>query len=299
MRRFLWGSLTAVAVSGAAAFGAVPWRPAEVPTVERASVGFFAPPAGLTVAGIEAALAAPQEAPPEAFHEFHFTRGKYTDGRLPRDFPYLGDGGPTWSTDFPKGDRQFMQVVRRLSGVDASEWENPVALEDPGLRRYPFLYMLEMGKARLTDEEVLGLRSYLEAGGFLVVDDFWGSREWASFQSQMSRVLPGRPIVDVPPDHLLFHVLYDIDEDILQIPNLGYAYEIQRGNRNPPTHEQDGFEAHVRGIFDEKGRLMVAINWNTDLGDAWEHAENPYYPLKFSTFACALGLNMIIYGMTQ
>ena len=296
MRRFLLGGLTAVAVSGAAAWGDVPARTADAGPASR---GFFAPPAGLTVEGIKSALSGPQEGPPAEFHEFHFTRGKFTDWRLPRDFWFLGDGGPSWSTDFPKGDRQFMQVVRRLSGVDASEWENPVALDDPELRRYPFLYTLEMGQARLTDEEVLGLRSYLEAGGFLVVDDFWGSREWASFQTQMSRVLPGRPIVEVPRDHLLFRVLYDISGDILQIPNLGYAYEIERGNPNPPTSEQDGFVAHVRGIFDEDGRLMVAINWNTDLGDAWEHAENPYYPLKFSTFACELGLNIIIYGMTQ
>ena len=42
---------------------------------------------------------------------------------------------------------------------------------------------------------------------------------------------------------------------------------------------------YYRGIFDDKGRLIVAINHNTDLGDAWEWAEVPEYPLKYSTFA--------------
>lgn len=264
--------------------------------------GLYVPSAALQAGALAALSAGPDAGPqedPDAFHEFRFTRAIWRDFR-PFSNPYaLGDNGPAWSTDFPKGDRQFMQVVQRLSGVDASPWENPIALDDPALRRYPFLYTLEMGWSNLTEEEVAGLRGYLQAGGFLVVDDFWGSRQWAQFERQMRRVLPGRPIVEVPRDHLLFRVYYDIDGDILQIPNVGYAYNVQAGIANPPTSEEDGFEAHVRGIFDDQGRLMVAINWNTDLGDAWEHAENPYYPLKFSTFACELGLNMIIYGMSQ
>jgi hypothetical protein len=196
-----------------------------------------------------------------------------------------------WATDYPKGDRQFLTVLRRLTNLDASPAENAVRLDDADLRRFPLIYAVEVGYMDLTDPEVKGLRDYLLAGGFLVVDDFWGSHEWASFEAQMRRVFPELPIVEIPRDHPVFSAFYDIDE-IIQVPNLGNA-------RLGWTAEQDGDVAHCRGIFDENGRLMVAINWNTDLGDAWEWAEQPDYPLKYSTFAYQLGVNFVVYAMSH
>ena len=165
-------------------------------------------------------------------------------------------------------------------------------LDDPELLRYPFLYAVEVGRMALSDEEVLGLRRYLATGGFLLVDDFWGSREWAVFEEQIRRVLPGRPIVDLPLDHPVFHTVYDIKE-LLQVPNVG------NGMMGGPYSERDGFEPFCRGIFDEQGRLVVMISWNSDLGDAWEWAENPYYPLDRSTFAYQLGINAVVFAMTH
>ena len=66
-----------------------------------------------------------------------------------------------------------------------------------------------------------------------------------------------------------------------------------------PTWEKDGYIPEVRGIFDDRGRLLVAINFNCDLGDAWEWAENPYYPLRFSTYAYQMGVNYILYAMSH
>jgi hypothetical protein len=144
----------------------------------------------------------------------------------------------------------------------------------------------------LTETEVLGLRQYLAAGGFLLVDDFWGSGEWAAFEEQIQRVLPGRPIVDLPIDHPVFHTVYDIKQ-VLQVPN------VWNGVRGGPYSERDGYEAFCRGILDEQGRLVVMINGNSDLGDAWEWAENPNYPLDRSTFAYQLGINAIVFAMTH
>lgn len=236
-------------------------------------------------AGDRRTTAAPQELP-EPGHAFYFTRGVYTGGRGFR-------GAGAWATDFPKADRQFLFVLSRLLRfLDAYEGENPVRLDDPELRRFPFLYVLEVGYMTLTDPEVEGLRAYLEAGGFLLVDDFWGTREWENFEREISRVLPGRPIVEIPLDHPIFHQFYDIDE-ILQVPNIGNAL------RGGPTHERDGYVPHVRGIFDDDGNLMVAINWNTDLGDAWEWSENPGYPYEYSNFAYKMAVNFILYAMTH
>ena len=220
--------------------------------------------------------------PANAHHEFHFTRAAYS-----------GWGWRSWATDYPKADRQFLIGVRRiLSDLDAFPSENPVRLDDPDLARFPFLYAAEVGYMALAEPEVQGLRRYLLAGGFLVVDDFWGTEEWSNFESEIRRVLPEHEIVEIPLDHPLFHSLYDI-RGILQVPN------VHQGIRGGPTWERNGYQPHCRGIFDEKGRLMVVINWNTDLGDAWEWAEQPLYPLEFSTFAYEMGINFIIYGMSH
>ena len=228
------------------------------------------------------ALTAPP--PPSGQRAFYFTRAIYS-GFRPGFFE-------SWRIDYPKADRQFLIGLRRLTNIDAYERENPVRLDDPDLRRFPFLYALEVGYMSLSDAEVEGLRNYLLAGGFLVIDDFWGTYEWRNFESEMQRVLPGHPIVDIPADHPVLRSFYDIS-DIVQVPN------VQQGMMGGRTWEKDGYEPAVRGIFDDKGRLMVLINWNTDLGDAWEWAENPYYPLKFSNFAYQMGVNVIIYGMSH
>lgn len=217
--------------------------------------------------------------------QFYFTRAAYTGYYRFRDFR-------SWSVDFPKADRQFLVGLRRLTNLDAYELENPVRLTDPEIGKYPFLYTVEVGYMALTEGEVEGLGRYLHAGGFLVVDDFWGTMEWENFQAQFQRILPGYPIVDIPLTHPIFSCFYDVKE-IVQVPNVG------QGMQGGPTWESDGYYPEVKGIFDEQGRLMVVINWNTDLGDAWEWAENPYYPLRFSTYAYQMGVNFIIYAMSH
>ena len=218
---------------------------------------------------------------PAGSHEFYFTRAIYNSGW----------GYARWAIDYPKADRQFMAVVNRLIGVDGSPMENAIRLDDPEIRKYPFLYALEVGDIALSPAEIEGLRNYLLAGGFLVIDDFWGSWQWANFEQQIRLVFPEYPIIDVPLDHPIFNTVYHIEE-VLQVP----AYGNYWGGR---TWEQDGYTAHVRGIFDEQDRLMVLINWNTDLGDAWEWAERPEYPLKYSTFAVQMGVNFIVYAMSH
>jgi len=217
-------------------------------------------------------------------HEFYFTRAAYGGG---------GWRSRSWTTDYPKADRQFLiGVDRLLQFLDVSPDEHPMRLDDPELMRFPFLYAVEVGYMSLSEPEVAGLRSYLLRGGFLIADDFWGTAEWANFESEMRRVLPEFPIVEMPLDHPLFHSFHDINK-LVQVPNVG------QGIRGGPTWERDGYEPHCRGIFDEKGRLMVVINWNTDLGDAWEWAEQPLYPLQYSTFAYEMGINFIVYAMSH
>jgi hypothetical protein len=231
-------------------------------------------------------------------NEFYFARAMYSEGGRYGVFGFgggwLGDGGPGWSIDYPSADHHMMIVASRLSNLNACEWGQPVSLADPELRRYPFIYSLEWGRnANLSEEDVLGLRTYLQAGGFLMLDDFWGTQEWANTARQLSRVLPERAIVDIPLDHELFRAHYAIEGPILQVPGAG------GGIRGAPTWQRDGYDPIVKGVFDDDGRLMVAIYGNTDLGDALEWAEDPIYPLEYSTYASKLFLNTIMYAMTR
>ncbi len=219
---------------------------------------------------------------------FYFTRGAYSSS------PWSWRGR-SWATDYPKADQQFIYVMQRTLGWDIFSCENPIRLDDPHLRSFPFLYMLEVGAMGLTPPEVEGLRNYLLAGGFLFIDDFWGEGQWANFEREIRQVLPGHSIEDIPMDHLIFRIVYPINE-VLQVPNIGngstgnpaYYGECYRGGSCTPT---------VRGIFNEDGRLMVVIAHNSDLGDAWEWAEQPRYPYDRSNFAFSLAFNIIAYAM--
>jgi len=277
--------------------GTEPRLAAQVPAVVSPPRGphFVAPMPTSPAANAEVAVTStplptaglnPAQRPPPEWHEFYFTRAAYNS------YSGWGRRSRSWATDYPKSDRQFLTVLQRLTNLDAFSYENAVLLTDENIRRYPFLYALEVGYMSLSPGEIEGLRNYLKAGGFLVIDDFWGTREWAQFEYQMSLVFPNHPIIDLDLDHPVFNTVYDIDE-ILQVPAYG------RGRWGGGTSERDGYVPYVKGILDDDGRLMVIINWNTDLGDAWEWAERHDYPLQYSTFAFQMGVNMIIYAMSH
>ena len=128
-------------------------------------------------------------------------------------------------------------------------------------------------------------------GGFLMVDDFHGTFEWRGFMESLTKVFPDRPVVEIDDDDELLHVLYDVDERI-QIPGIA---PLSRG----VTYEQDGVTPYWRGIYDDRGRLMIAINFNMDLGDAWEHADDPRYPEPMTALAYRFAVNYVIYAMTH
>ena len=147
---------------------------------------------------------------------------------------------------------------------------------------------------QLDQSEGRVLREYLERGGFWMIDDFWGTFEWQSFEEEMKKVLPDYPIVDLPISHPVFNILFEIDE-VLQVPNVGYSY----CQPHCKTWELDGYSAGVHGIFDKTGRLLVLINHNTDLMDASEWADEPLYPQKFSAYAYKIFSNAVIYAMSH
>jgi hypothetical protein len=234
--------------------------------------------------------------------EFHLTRLAYSDnGGMGGGFG-RGRGGGAWRTDIGDAEFHLTQGMRRLTRlntvdpeVDDVVWPvRPGGPINPGeldIFEFPFAYAVEVGYWHLDDEEAAHMREYLLRGGFLMVDDFHGSEEWEGFMESMQRVFPDLEWREIPEDHEVFHVLYDLDQKV-QIPGIA---ALSRGQ----TYERDGVDPHWRGFFDDKGRLMVAINWNMDLGDAWELADEPGYPQPYTALAYRFGISYAIYAMTH
>ena len=232
-------------------------------------------------------------APPTA--EFQFTRLIYNSGSGSSGY---GRGGQDWTIDWPDAEFFFMQGLTRLTRVDGAEVSRyngdggrRIRLGDDQLFNYPWLYAVEVGRWYLDDFEAAQLREYLLRGGFLMVDDFHGSRQWSRFLTSMVKVFPDRPILEIPENDEVLHVLYDLDQRV-QIPGVRMLYTGQ-------TWEDDGYEPHWRGIYDDNDRLMVAINFNMDLGDAWEHADTPEYPEPMTALAYRFAVNYVIYAITH
>ncbi len=219
--------------------------------------------------------------------EFAFARLRYQSKRN----GYFGRGGGSWSTDYPKADRQFVQGVRRLTRLHTRSSEEVVNLDNDDIFNWPWIYAVEVGRWGLTEPQARRLREYLLKGGFLMTDDFHGTFEWSVFMESMQRVFPDRAVTELENKEEIFHVLYDLDQRF-QVPGIQMFY-------TGSVYENDGIEARWRGVHDDKGRVMVGICHNMDLGDAWEWADHPQYPEHYASLAYRIGVNYIIYSMTH
>ncbi len=210
-------------------------------------------------------------------------------------------GFTNWTIDYPRSDRHLALALRRLTSIDAKSVEQPINLEeDDDVFNYPWLYAVEVGHWELTDQQIAKFREFLLRGGFFMCDDFHGSDEWNIFLMSMRKVFPDKQIVEIPNTDAIFHTVYDLD-DRYQVPGAQFTLSHSVCEKCPTNGMYDGggMGAHWRGIYDDNGRLMVAICHNMDLGDSWEHADNPEYPQKFSALGLRIGVNYVTYAMTH
>jgi len=229
--------------------------------------------------------------------EWVFARLMYppaSGGRFGRGYGFRGngiwsEGNTIWTQDYPRADRHFVLALRRLTRISVRSVEQPVNLDEGAVYDWPWLYAVQAGRWQLTDSQARSMREYLLRGGFFMADDLHGTFEWQMFFERIKQVFPDRPIVEIPNNDPIFHTVYDLD-DRYQIPG---AEHLDRG------YKADGKGAHWRGIYDDKGRIMIAISVNSDVGDSWEWADSPEYPEKFSALGIRIGVNYIIYAMTH
>ncbi len=228
----------------------------------------------------------PIDDPPDAAipGEFAFSRLRYRAR-------FRGFGGyERWGIDANKSDRQFITGVRRLTRVHARSIEEIVDVDSDEMFNWPWMFAVSVADWTLSEAQAARLRKFLERGGFLMVDDFHGEREWNLFLAQMQKVIPNPRIIELENDAPIFHTVYDLDERI-PIPGANVVHG--------PGYERDGVTPHWRAIVDGKDRVMVAICFNMDVGDAWEFADSPDYPEPNASMAYRLGINYILYAMTH
>ncbi len=234
-------------------------------------------------------------ATPESFDgAFNFCRAAFRGAR----------GRPGWSTDYPDADLNLSTRLGELTktpiSIDKHTGEPNhliVPLTDPLLFRCPFIMMFEVGNLYLDETEAATLRRYLMKGGFLWVDDFWGTYEWDIWESQIRKVLPSGtyPFKDLPLDHAIFHQVFTVAK-VPQIPSINQWLS----SHTTSERGADSRVPHIRALTDERERIMVLISHNTDFGDSWEREGVSHdYFLRFSVDGYAFGANAVVYAMTH
>ena len=234
---------------------------------------------------------------PDSFDgRFHYCRAVY------RVNPN-GDGGG-WLTDYPGADVdlsiRLAELTKTPVSFDQAGGPNHliVRLTDDTLFQCPFIMMQEVGTLFFSQEDAARLKTYLLKGGFLWVDDFWGSYAWDIWAAQIRKVFPPAdfPIVDLPLDHAIFHTMFDVP-GVPQIPSINHWYGSGGGTSERGA---DSATVHTRAISDAKGRVMVLMTHNTDVSDSWEReGEDKDYFYKFSVPGYQLAMNVIMYTMTH
>ena len=203
---------------------------------------------------------------------------------------YWYRGLPAWAHGYPIAEQNLMKIMNELSYLGANEEQiNTLSLDDPELFKYPVAYIIEVSWWTLTDRQAAALRAYMQKGGFVIVDDFkargdFGSPGWQVFEENMQRVLPGARFVEMEATHPIFRCFFEIET----LENFPQAY-----NAGRPI---------FRGVYegnDPSRRLMMIVNYNTDISQYWEWSGRGLRPFDETNEAYKLGVNYIIYGMTH
>ena len=213
--------------------------------------------------------------------------------------------GAGWRTDYPWGERHLLLRLSEMTKTRVS-WVSPqvphawlVRLTDPALFNCPYLVASDVGTIGLSPEEAAGLRLYLEKGGFLWVDDFWGNAAWSQWTREFAKAMPPDqyPIEDVPLTDPIFHTMFDVAA-VPQVTSIRFWRS--SGGRSTSERGAESAEAHLRAIRDRHGRIIAVMTHNTDVADSFEReGEDPEFFYQFSPDGYALGINILVYALTH
>ncbi len=223
-------------------------------------------------------------------HRFTFARIKFSPIEWGFSRRYTWGLDLKWNHDYPQAEQNFAKVLDEITGIKANpEGGNLIELDDPRLFDYPWAYLCEPGFWDPTETELVALRNYLLRGGFLVIDDFFDqvggfNEQWDNFERQIRRLFPGSTLSPLRLDQAAFRVFFELDDLDFSDPRLPF---------NVPA---------MYGIFEDNDptkRLMIAVNYNMDIGDYWEWSDQGLYPVNMTEKGFRLGLNYLLYSMTH
>jgi len=207
-----------------------------------------------------------------------------------------GPGRPWWRIDWPEAEEHFLTGLSRYTVINSSTDSVHVELKDESLFDYPWLFVQQAGRWRIDDLGANRLGEYLRRGGFLLADDVHGPNDWNTFSEVMKRALPEYDIEEIGSDEAIISILYDVDHRV-QIP--GRRHITSNDGAGNVQVNMPHSPHRWRGIRDSNDKWIVAINFNMDMGDSWEHADDPYYPLSMTSLGYRLGMNYIVYALTH
>jgi hypothetical protein len=232
----------------------------------------------------------------------HFSDGAFTICKMMFTSNRREANGFGWSTDYPYSGLNLMirsseltktRISKDLRG-EPNYWT--VRLSDESLFECPLLLGSDVGTIGLAPLEITRLREYLLKGGFLWVDDFWGTRAWDQWADAMRQVLPEYPIFDIPPDHPIRETLFEVSH-VPQVPGINFWRASGGGTAERGA---DSPQADFRGIADSHGRVMVLMTHNTDIGDSMEReSEDPAFFAAFSPQGYQVTIDMVLYALTH
>ena len=239
----------------------------------------------------------PPRFPPPNFEDGAFTHCKLMYESVRREANGMG-----WSTDWPYAGINLLTRVSELTKTRISKDAegNPnhwvVRATDDAIFECPLVMASDVGTLEFSAAEAARLRDYLLKGGFLWVDDFWGTAAWEQWSGEIKKVLPEFPIVDVPPEHPIWRSMFEIKQ-VPQVSSINFwrasgGMSSERGSDSP--------RPNFRMIADAKGRIMVLMTHNTDIDDSWEReGEDREYFVQFSPDGYALGINVVLYALSH
>ena len=232
--------------------------------------------------------------------EFHFIRVEYTD--LPqyhRGFGYAsrdGQGTGWWIVDWPDADNHFTRGIQRLTKIDVGDPRH-MRLTDDRIFDYPWIYATQTGWWGLSDRETTRLREYLMRGGFLVTDDMWGADAWDVPRDHAAR--PARTRHPGPGGIRTQSCTCCMTSAIRIALSFPGSRHLWRRSDTVEVVQPPGSSPAWRSIYDDHNHMVVSVNYDTDIGDAWEFADVPYYPEAMTALAYRYGINYIVYAMTH
>jgi hypothetical protein len=187
------------------------------------------------------------------------------------------NGGGDWYAN-PGSLPNLIQFCNKNQIANIQAEPITVEVGSPEIFSLPFIHLTGHGNIVLSNQEVINLRKYLMAGGFLHVDDNYGLN--AYFRREIKKVFPNEELVELPFSHPIYHQIYKFPTGL------------------PKIHEHDGKSPQGFGLF-YKGRLVCFYTYETDLGDGWEDTSVHNDTEEKHLQALKMGTNIISFAFSN